>query len=65
MLLQSEKIQKPNFLKEWLIDMEKKKIILKGYLSAYSSVGKLFLLTVEKKSQKKFDFNTIYIIIFL
>ena len=49
MLLQNERIEKPNFLKERLIDIEKKITIQKGYLSACSSAKKLFLLTVEKK----------------
>jgi hypothetical protein len=47
--LQSEKILKLNYLKEWHIDMGKKITILKGYLSACRSVKKFFLLPVEQK----------------
>jgi len=37
--------------------------ILKGYLSAYSSVKKTIFLPVEEKEPKNFDINVFYIII--
>jgi hypothetical protein len=50
MHLPNEKIQKQNFLKEWLIDIKIKITILKGYLFAYSSVKKRYFLRLRKKS---------------
>ena len=49
MHLLNEKIQKPNFLKEWLIDIKTKITILKDCLSAYSSVKMTVFLPVEEK----------------
>ena len=53
-LLTNEQIQKPNLQKEWLNDTKIKITILKGYLSACSSVENVIFLPVEEKEPKKY-----------